>query len=77
MTAITSIQKVITVGASSGVTLPAKDLDSMGIKKGDNLKVTFEPVKENKPDNHTLEVVELTQNLIQRHKQALKNLNQR
>ena len=75
--AIQSIQKVIKIGTSDGVTLPARDLKSPGIKQGDNVKITFEPVEDAKPDQHTLEVVEITQKLIARHKEALKNLNQR
>lgn len=74
---ITSIQKVIKIGSSVGVTLPARDLKSIGVSQGDNIKITFEPVRMDEPDEHSLEVVKLTQKLIKRHKQALKNLNQR
>ena len=40
----TTIQNTIKVGTSTGVTLPAKELKRMGIKIGDPLKVTFEPI---------------------------------
>jgi len=73
---VTAIQKIIKVGSSGAVTIPAKDMKSMGVSFGDELKVSFEPAS-SKPDKHTLEVVELTQNLIKRHKKALKNLSQR
>lgn len=71
---IKSIQKVIKVGTSLAVTIPSKDADYAGIAAGDMLEVTYETKQ---PDSRQVEVVELTQNLIKRHKQALKNLSQR
>jgi bifunctional DNA-binding transcriptional regulator/antitoxin component of YhaV-PrlF toxin-antitoxin module len=73
---ITATQKIIKVGSSGAVTIPAKDMKRMGVSFGDELKLSFEPVK-SKPDEHTLEVVGLTQKLIKRHDKALKNLSQR
>jgi bifunctional DNA-binding transcriptional regulator/antitoxin component of YhaV-PrlF toxin-antitoxin module len=71
---ITSVQKVIKVGSSLAVTIPAKDAEYSGVKAGDLLEVTYE---KSAPDAHQVEVVELTQKLIKRHKRALKNLSQR
>ena len=45
---IKSIQKVIKVGDSRGIILPAKELDRLGVDVGSELKVTAEPAK--KPD---------------------------
>jgi len=73
---VNATQKIIKVGSSGAVTIPAKDMKRMGVSFGDELKVTFEPAKE-RPDDHAVEVVELTQKLIKRHKKALKNLSQR
>jgi len=72
---IKSIQKVIKIGSSGGVTIPAKEMKRLGVTYGSQLKVTFEPVDEVKKDK--VELVELTQKLIKRHQQALKNLSQR
>lgn len=71
---IKAIQKVIKVGDSLAVTIPAKDARRLNLTKGDELHVSFE-----KPsaDDHKVEVVELTQKLIARHEKALKNLSQR
>jgi len=71
---ITTTQKVIKVGTSLAVTVPAKDARRLGVGQGDELKVSFE-----KPqvDSHKVEVVELTQKLIKRHQKALDNLSQR
>lgn len=74
---ITTTQKIIKIGTSAGVTIPAKELKRAGVKPGDEVKVSFEPVVPPQADAHTIEVVELAQKLIERHKQALKNLNQR
>ena len=50
---ITTIQKVIKIGSSRGVTLPARDLRALGICDGDEVQLTVEqerPVKQtNKP----------------------------
>lgn len=72
----TTIQKVIRIGSSAGVTLPAKDLKRLGIKPGDEIKLNYS-LAGRVPDSDKLELVEITQKLIKRHKQALKNLSQR
>lgn len=41
---ITTTQKVIKIGDSAGVTIPARELKRAGIKPGDEIKVSFEPV---------------------------------
>lgn len=41
---IQSIQKVIKIGSSGGVTIPAKELRRDNIAFGDDVKVTIEPV---------------------------------
>lgn len=72
---IQSIQKIIKVGSSAAVTIPAKEMKRLGVKPGDELKVTYEVV-ENVPVDK-VELVGLTQKLIKRHEKALKNLSQR
>jgi antitoxin component of MazEF toxin-antitoxin module len=41
---ITTTQKVIKIGDSAGVTIPARELKRAGIKTGDEIKISFEPV---------------------------------
>ncbi len=48
---ITSIQKIIKIGSSDGVTLPAKELKRANLKAGDEVKITVEPVQ---PDTDLL-----------------------
>lgn len=72
---INTVQKIIKIGSSAGVTLPAKDLKHAGFSVGTDVRITVEPIEN--VNEHTAEVVELTQKLIARHKKALKNLSQR
>lgn len=39
---ITTIQKVIKIGSSKGVTLPARDLRALGVEAGDEVRITIE-----------------------------------
>ena len=73
---IKSVQKVIKVGSSLAVTIPAKEAAAAGIKAGENIEVNLTRLEQT-VDEHSAEVVALTQKLIARHQQALKNLSQR
>jgi antitoxin component of MazEF toxin-antitoxin module len=42
---ITTTQKIIKIGTSRGVTLPAKELKRLGVDVGDDVKITLEPVE--------------------------------
>lgn len=72
---ITSIQKVIKVGSSLAVTIPAKEAKRYGIQPGEQLEISVARLQN--ASQHQVEIVELTQKLIKRHEQALKNLSQR
>ncbi|OGL30028.1 hypothetical protein A3D14_00395 [Candidatus Saccharibacteria bacterium RIFCSPHIGHO2_02_FULL_47_12] len=72
---IKSIQKVIKVGDSLAVTIPAKDAKFNHIKAGEMVEVDI--TRPQTATKQNVEVVELTQKLIARHKKALKNLSQR
>lgn len=72
-----TIQRLIKIGSSQGVTLPAKDLQHLGLKPGDPLQLTYGPAPKQEEEAHSVEVVELTQKLIKRHQKALENLSQR
>jgi antitoxin component of MazEF toxin-antitoxin module len=70
------IQKVIKIGSSAGVTIPRKQLKELGISIGDEVKVSLESTGP-QPSTHDVEIYKLTQKLISRHKNALKNLADR
>ena len=71
---IKSVQKVIKIGSSAGVTIPAKDLKLAGLGLGDEVIISVRPAKSVTSKE---EVVVLTQQLIKRHKKARDNLSQR
>ena len=72
---IQSTQKLVKVGSSDMITVPAHVKKQLNAKTGDQVKVTYELVDE--PTAHDIEVVAIAQKLIKRHKTALKNLSQR
>ena len=51
---ITTIQKVIKIGSSRGVTLPARDLRALGIRDGDEVRLTVEQIRSIKQANKPL-----------------------
>lgn len=69
---ITSVQKVIKVGDSAGVTIPARDLKAAEIKVGDNVKISVESI-----DKKSDILVSEYEQFKLRYEQALKNLADR
>ena len=43
---ITTTQKIIKIGTSRGVTLPAKELKALGVSEGAEVRVTVEAVNQ-------------------------------
>ncbi len=73
---IKSIQKVIKVGSSAGVTIPAKDMNHAGIKPGDEVEITVKKIKSiNQPNND--DVITAAQNVLKRYKKDFENLAKR
>ncbi len=72
----TSIQKIIKIGSSLGVTIPAKELKRAGLKPGDEVKLNWEPTRQEIAEDK-LELIQVSQKLIKRHKKALENLSRR
>ena len=71
---ITSIQKIIKIGSSDGVTLPAKELKRANIKRGDEVKITVEAVARQPQEAQLMREYEL---FIEQYGQTLKNLAKR
>lgn len=70
---IESTQKVIKIGSSGGVTIPAKEMKRQGITFGDEVKVTVEPVNKQKHDKLMNEYNQF----VEQYGQTLKNLADR
>lgn len=74
MTMIQSIQKVIKVGTSGAVTIPAKQMKHQNIKFGDQVEVTVRRVN-NQPSEQ--EVIQAAKKILSRYKTDFQNLAKR
>lgn len=68
---ITTIQKIIKIGSSQGVTIPAKDLRALGVGAGNEVKITVEPAVAKEP------IVEEYEAFKAQYGETLKNLADR
>ena len=66
-------QRIIRIGTSAGITIPKKELEEHGLKVGDEVKFTIEPVKKVK---HSKFAAELDK-FMDIYDQDLKNLAKR
>lgn len=67
---ITTTQKIIKIGSSRGVTLPAKQLQDLQLAEGDEVKLTIEPVR-------TKTIQDEYTDFKTRYGETLKNLSDR
>ncbi len=72
---IQSIQKVIKIGSSGGVTIPAKELKRQNIAYGDEVEVIVRPLRT--VNSEDKEVLEAAQKILSNYKQDFQNLAQR
>lgn len=68
---ITTIQKLIKIGTSQGVTLPAKQLKALDVKPGEELEVTIRKKTATACDD---DVTKTANDLLERYKQDFHNL---
>lgn len=73
---IQSVQKVIKIGSSGGVTIPAKEMRRQNIKYGDEVEVIVRPVtkRSNQSDQA---VIDTARKILAEYKQDFKNLAER
>lgn len=69
---ISSIQKVIKVGNSLAVTIPAHDARVLGIDAGEDIMMSVEPIKVNK-----LKIDAEYDNFVELYGQTLKSLSKK
>lgn len=72
---IQSIQKVIKIGSSGGVTIPAKELKRQNIAVGDEVEVIVRPLRAT--DGEDKEVLQAAQKVLNNYKQDFQNLAER
>lgn len=70
----TTIQKPIKIGTSRGVILPAKELNRLGIKEGDELELIVRKKSATVSDK---KVLETALDIMSRYKTDFKNLANR
>lgn len=69
--AITTIQKVIKIGSSRGVTLPARGLRALGVEAGDEVELVVRKKTTHAEDAHVLEAA---QSLLKRYEDDFRHL---
>ena len=72
---IQSIQKIIKIGSSGGVTIPAKELKRQNLTFGDDVEVIVRPL--NKVNVEDQKVVQAAKSVLDEYKQDFTNLAQR
>lgn len=70
---INTTQKIIKIGTSRGVTLPAKELKRLGVKEGDEVQIVVNR-SEQVSDSAALEAASA---LLEKYKKDFKNLANR
>jgi len=72
---IQSVQKVIKIGSSVGVTVPAKELKRQRIFVGDEVEITVRPFRASINDN--IEVIKAAKDILAEYKEDFVNLANR
>lgn len=72
---IQSIQKVIKIGSSGGVTIPAKELKRQQIKFGDEVEVIVRPLRSTNSEDD--KVLQAAKEILQDYKKDFVNLAKR
>ncbi len=72
---IQSVQKVIKIGSSGGVTIPAKELKRQNIAYGDEVEVIVRPLKGSSADDK--KVLDAAKSILEDYKKDFINLANR
>lgn len=72
---IQSIQKIIKIGSSGGVTIPAKELKRQNIAFGDEVEVIVRPLRVTSDKDK--KVFETAKEILNTYKQDFQNLSKR
>ena len=72
---IQSIQKVIKIGTSGGVTIPAKDLKRQNIAFGDEVEVIVRPIRNH--SNQDQQIIDAAKKILTDYKSDFTSLAKR
>ena len=70
---MTTTQKIIRIGSSNGVTLPAKKLKQLGVAVGDEIEITFRATK----DASVQDAQAVANSILDRYDDDFRNLAER
>lgn len=73
---IRSIQKIVGIGSSDGVTLPAKELKRANLKRGDEVEVTVKPIHQ-QANNEDQVVIDTAKKILKDYQTDFQKLAQR
>ncbi|MFO0970775.1 MAG: hypothetical protein U0520_00275 [Candidatus Saccharimonadales bacterium] len=74
---IQSIQKIIKIGSSAGVTIPAKDLKQQNLSIGDEVEVVVLSKQTKGRGSNTSNTMDVARGILERYKTDFKNLSER
>ena len=69
---IQSVQKIIKIGSSGGVTIPAKELKRQNLNFGDEVEVIVRPLRNQRSED--AEIFATAKKILQDYKQDFENL---
>lgn len=72
---IKSIQKIIKIGSSGGVTIPAKDLKRQNIAFGDEVEIIVRPIHNKSTEDEA--IVSAAKKILNDYKEDFENLAKR
>jgi antitoxin component of MazEF toxin-antitoxin module len=72
---IKSTQKIIKIGTSGGVTIPAKELKRQNINFGDEVEVIVRPLNSFNPNDQ--EVIDDAKGILNKYRRDFDNLSKR
>jgi len=72
---IQSIQKIIKIGSSVGVTIPAKELKRQNIKFGDEVEIIVRPIRPSSMEDQ--KVIDVAKSILNDYRIDFNNLSKR
>lgn len=72
---IQSIQKIIKIGSSVGVTIPAKELKRQNIKFGDEVEIIVRPIRPSSMEDQ--KIIDVAKSILDDYREDFNNLSKR
>ena len=72
---IQSTQKIIKIGSSVGVTIPAKELKRQNIKFGDEVEIIVRPIRPSSIEDQ--KIIDVAKSILDDYREDFNNLSKR